>query len=347
MSETPLGETPPQPDADWTDKQLPPVKPPTAGLLMQLFFVPMIIVSIIVAVWLMFGWLAESGTRPAQLAANISKLNKGSWQDAHRLSNMLRDPRETELRQNKELITRLSGILVNLLEADAETEPEKRKLMIWLCRALGEFDIDNGLSTLIAATESDDLDVRRAAIQSIGVFADGFDADVSLRHPELLPRLEETAFEYGTQSEEEIPYGMVRSSTAFTLGIIGVEQSLNTLERMLADSHPDVRYNAACGLARNGDSRSIPRIKEMLQLDNEEALRFEQDEAGNIPESNKKWKQYVVIKNGLEAVTQLYEKQKLLTPDSELLQQLRELEASNELHGEVAIKLSETIRTLQ
>ena len=59
---------------------------------MQLFFVPMIIVSIIVAVWLMFGWLAQSGRNPEQLAANLKQLNKGSWQDAHSLSNMLRDP---------------------------------------------------------------------------------------------------------------------------------------------------------------------------------------------------------------------------------------------------------------
>jgi hypothetical protein len=66
-------------DANWTEKQLPPVKPPTTGLLMQLFFVPMIIVSIIVAVWLMFGWLAQSGTNPEKLASNLKQLNKGSW----------------------------------------------------------------------------------------------------------------------------------------------------------------------------------------------------------------------------------------------------------------------------
>ena len=57
MLEEPHAESPPTADhgdiaslahAEWTERQLPPVKPPTAGLLVQLFFVPMIIVGIIV-----------------------------------------------------------------------------------------------------------------------------------------------------------------------------------------------------------------------------------------------------------------------------------------------------------
>ena len=41
------------------DDNLPPVSPPTAGFLMQLFIVPMVIVVIIVMVCLMFNWLAH------------------------------------------------------------------------------------------------------------------------------------------------------------------------------------------------------------------------------------------------------------------------------------------------
>ncbi len=51
----------------WPDQQLPPVKPPSPAFLMQLFFIPLIIVTIIVMVWLMFSWLAHMGTKPEQL----------------------------------------------------------------------------------------------------------------------------------------------------------------------------------------------------------------------------------------------------------------------------------------
>ena len=76
----------------------------------------MIIVTVIVMVWIMFGWLAQSSTNPKQLSENLRKLNKGSWQDAHSLSNLLRDPREGQLRQDSELAGSLSDTLKTLLD---------------------------------------------------------------------------------------------------------------------------------------------------------------------------------------------------------------------------------------
>ena len=43
---------------------LPPVEPPSAGFLVQLFLVPALIVGIIVCVWLAFHWLAQLGNDP-------------------------------------------------------------------------------------------------------------------------------------------------------------------------------------------------------------------------------------------------------------------------------------------
>ncbi|MGC4002477.1 MAG: hypothetical protein QM811_04775 [Pirellulales bacterium] len=48
------------------DKNLPPVEAPTVGFLMKLFFIPGIIVSVIVGVWMLFTWLAHMGSDPQQ-----------------------------------------------------------------------------------------------------------------------------------------------------------------------------------------------------------------------------------------------------------------------------------------
>jgi hypothetical protein len=43
---------------------LPPVEPPSAGFILQLFVIPGVIVTIIVLVWLLFNWLAQMGNDP-------------------------------------------------------------------------------------------------------------------------------------------------------------------------------------------------------------------------------------------------------------------------------------------
>ena len=55
------------------EDNLPPVQPPSAGFLMQLFVIPMVIVVVIVMVSLMFNWLAHMGTRPEQLVQELGR----------------------------------------------------------------------------------------------------------------------------------------------------------------------------------------------------------------------------------------------------------------------------------
>lgn len=316
------------PSADWTEKQLPPVTPPTTGLLMQLFFVPMIIVSIIVAVWLLFGWLAQSGRNPEQLAANLKQLNKGSWQDAHYLSNLLRDPREKELRKNEELAASLAETLNGLLTVDLQLDDDRQKLALWLCRALGEFEIDAGLPTLLTALENPDFEVRCAAAEGISILAGGLGAGIRDSHPDLVSQLTGPAMERAesAEREQEIAYGELRSSVAFALGIIGGTEACNTLAVMLSDPYPGARYNAATGLARNGDVRAVPRLCEMLSLDNEEAIRYEA-----LSGTLRAWKQHLVIVNGLRGVHTLYTENADAPIDERVREAVDVLEASDQL----------------
>jgi len=57
---------------------LPPIEPPTGGFIMQLFLIPLMIVSIVGMVVLLFNWLAHMGSDPQKLVENIGRLDNGS-----------------------------------------------------------------------------------------------------------------------------------------------------------------------------------------------------------------------------------------------------------------------------
>ena len=42
-------------------KSLPPVSPPTGTFILQLFLIPLMIVTIVVVLWLLFSWVAHMG----------------------------------------------------------------------------------------------------------------------------------------------------------------------------------------------------------------------------------------------------------------------------------------------
>ena len=74
------------------DDSLPPVEPPSAAFLVQLFLVPALIVGIIVFVWLAFHWLAQLGNDPEGYVRALKRPSEGRWQAALNLANDLRGP---------------------------------------------------------------------------------------------------------------------------------------------------------------------------------------------------------------------------------------------------------------
>ena len=318
MSADPNSPPPPSESTDWTEQQLPPVKPPTTGFLMQLFFVPMIIVSIIVAVWIMFGWLAQSGTNPKQLSENLRRLNKGSWQDAHSLSNLLRDPREKELRQDTELAASLSETLSSLIEdPNLAVSPERQELAMFLCHALGEFEVIDGLPTLQTAVDSDVFKIRKAAVEGITKLSAKLDGKLDDSRAGLVAALREPAMERAPSAErqDELMYGEMRSAVAYCLGVVGGDDAKDTLALMLGDPYPEARYNAATGLARHGDLRAVERLLEMLQLNNEEATKYEDQKQNSLLQ----WKRNMVIANGVRGLSALYKVKQDATPTAEVI----------------------------
>jgi hypothetical protein len=303
------------------EDNLPPVQPPTAGFLMQLFIVPLVIVVVIVLVCLMFNWLAHLGTRPQDLVSDLAKLNAGSWQKALTIANLLTDRRQAELRRDPRIARQLADILDQQLDR-GDTSAERIKLRIYLCSALGVMEVDDGLAELIRAAgqerELAEIEVRKTAIESLARRADQ-SADRRRefqQHRELLSVLQRAARQSSDQPKRRELEEQLRLRAAYALGVIGGDSALDTLAQRLSDIEPTVRYNAATGLARHGDLRAVPRLIEMLEVSSSGKLAdpLLDDLAATT-----------IIQNALRAIVQLAE----ANPDANLDQLKQAIEILN------------------
>src|SRR5690606_17154106 len=129
-----------------------------------------------------------------------------------------------------------------------------------------------------------------------------------------------------------------RASAAFALGVLGGEEALNRLERMLSDSYANARYNAATGLARHGDARAESVLVEMLDLKNPESTREE------ASESARERKRLEVLSNGIYAAARLADKNNGADL-ARLRQALTDL-AQSDQHRSIRLKASEALHLL-
>lgn len=327
MSSSPSSSSPESP------RSLPPVQPPTAGFLVQLFLAPLLIVVVIVMVWLLFSWLAHMGTNPRDLVRDIGRMNNASWQRAYNLAEILRKPGNEALKQDKQLALELAETLDKLRagrperkrDAATETDEQRRehkdqlyenrvKLEMFLCHVLGEFSVTDGLPALINAAAPDDSNdpngfaVRSAAIQAIAVQASHVDPQVLQQNEALLKVLIETSKERGEGEFAREEYAKLRSAAAYALGMIGGHEAVDRLTQMLDDGDANTRFNAATGLARQGDIRALPVLEEMLDPTSDVALS---DPDATRPEdinTGRAWKRALVVSNGIRAAKLLVQK---------------------------------------
>ncbi len=243
--------------------ELPPVEPPNAGFLIQLFVVPGVIVVVVVLIWVLFNWLAQKGNDRDAFVRALQRNNEARWQAAFNLANALRAERGSSsptLINDPELAGQLAGILQKEIK-DGSLEENPISLRIYLSRALGEFTVPDGLPALIEAAttvrDEKESDVRRAALEGIALLADnvGPRSDAFAKNA----RLEEVLLDAAGDSDTR-----TRGVAAVTLGIVGTPAMLDKLEFLLSDANPDVRYNAALRLAQHGRTSEIPVLVEML-----------------------------------------------------------------------------------
>jgi HEAT repeat protein len=286
-----MSQNTPARDSLSADESLPPVEPPSAGFILQLFVVPAVMVIIIVAVWLMFNWLAHMGDNPRDYVDALRRGNVARWQAAVNLANALRRE-NSKLKTDTALADELSKLLDTELESTGDSPSDNDiRLQAYLCKALGEFNVPVGLPALLrASSPKSNLQVRRAAIESIALLASNAGRLQPLSDPQLDVVL--TA----ASSDED---SAIREAGAYSLGVLGGSDAIERLKVLVSDGAPNVRYNAATGLARWGDASAAPVLVEMLDPDEASGIASETDEAAQ------QFKRHSILINGLRATSQL------------------------------------------
>ena len=293
---------------------LPPVEAPTGTFILQLFLIPLIIVSVVVMLWLLFGWLAHmGGDSPQELIAGLKRGDETSWHSAYKLADLLRNPnpKYDALRRDPALAKRLADLLNAELNQPAKGTGDKARVMhrMYLCRALGAFDIPTGLPVLMRAAKEErdpvEVPVRLSALEGISSLADNCGPKEFQENRELMTLLIECSREPDdsgppvTTKEGDPttyrPHAEIRAVAAYTLGVIGGDEALARLKLQLNDAYSNARYNAATGLARHGDPACVRVLKEMLDPENERAA---QDESYA---DDKDRKRATVLLNGIRA----------------------------------------------
>ena len=241
------------------DDSLPPVEPPNAAFLVQLFLVPGVIVAIIVCVWLAFHWLAHLGSDPQAYVRTLRRDNEGRWQAALNLANDLRGPGGGVLKSDEPLATELGRILTEESTSGRSGE-QSQTLKLYLCRALGEFAIPAAAGPLVDRAQNlADPQTARAAVEAIAVLATNLvAADRSFSNP-----ADVTTAVVAASRSDDVP---LRSAAAFTLGVLGGDEAMERLVQLSGDDADDVRSNAALALARLGRVESYEALSDMLAL---------------------------------------------------------------------------------
>jgi hypothetical protein len=265
---------------------LPPVKPPSAGFIVQLFLIPALIVMAVVAVWALFGRLADSGTDWGQLVAELGSGNEHRrWRAAQELAQLIRnDQLQPPIdRQPLSANPQVCLALVKLLnESLGQTTTAQDDILHqeFLARCMGSLqDTSQTLPVLALAMQPErDVEVRKSALMAVttiagekfdkamGFAGDGSDADDNLqRKPLTEPCLADAAVLEQLRVAAQDSEPVVRHLAAYALANVSGPRSMEQLQVMLLDGDRRTRANAVMGLARNGVAAALPELQKLLQ----------------------------------------------------------------------------------
>ncbi len=249
-------------------EQLPPVQPPSAGFIMQLFLVPGVIVAAVVGVWALFGQISSSEQDWRQLVAELRSTNEHRrWRGANALAQVLRADADLgdkgqKLAGNEQIAKELTSLVEELLQ-QTTTDKELVTHQSFAVTALGWLDTEAVIfPTLIKAMQpGKEPKVRSDAIRAVAQVA-GRKAlkNEQVKDAEIINQLIET-------SRDENP--LLRQVVAFTLGLLPGDDVDQRLKVMCGDADSNCRTNAALALSRRGLTDGVPVLLDVLKKSTE------------------------------------------------------------------------------
>jgi HEAT repeat protein len=209
------------------------------ALAVQFFLIPLAVVAMTVIVYVGFRSLLADDRKPQDYLSEVR--NGGSdrrWPAAYELSRRMADPKVRADRA-------LGPELVKAFIAAKNDDPRVRQ---YLALAIGRLDPPlpaDAVKELTRTLDSPDGETRLDAIWALG--SSGDPAVVSTLQPLY-----------------DSPDKGIRKMVVYALGALPGDAQLVTLRAALADTEPDVRWNAAVALSRKGSHEGVPVLRQML-----------------------------------------------------------------------------------
>jgi len=228
------------------------------ALAVQFFLIPLIVVGVTVLAYLGFRSMLVDDRSPEDYLMEIRTGGANrQWPAAYELSRLMSDPKVRADRA-------LAPALVRAFEETRGGDPRVRR---YLALAIGRLEPPlppEAVPALVASldepatswqpdwfsrlngwTESDLNEARITTIWALGSSGD----------PAVVPRL---------QMLLESNDAGIRKMAVYALGALPGDAPLAALRKALGDEAPDVRWNAAIGLARHGNHEGVEVLRQML-----------------------------------------------------------------------------------
>lgn len=275
-------------------EELPPVQPPSAGFILQLFVVPGLIVVVVIGVWLLFGKLATSEQDWRGLVRELQQPNQHRrWRGALGLAQLLKADQDLKgegqrLASNQDLARTLGEALGQELKRGGQ-DADNLKYQSMLARTLGMFDLPDIVTPPLreAIQSGHDRDVRKDSLAAVAVLLGRLsEHGQPLHNDDLFADLVEV-------SADDDP--LIRQLGAFTLGLADADVAQRRLEVLLDDADTNTRINAAIGLARQKNLGGYRVLRDILK----------DGVAPPAGETSPRLEQYLAVRNCLKAIERL------------------------------------------
>jgi hypothetical protein len=208
---------------------------PAFQLIAGFFLIPGAVVTVGVLLFLLFGWLTgERRTAHDYLAEVKSGRVNRRFQAAFELSQML---------INDDGGTRDPSFAREVAEVFAHSQDQDPRIRRYLALALGRLGDPVALELLTAVLDDPDTETRIYAAWGLGTLGDA-------RAVPSLARIARNDADSG-----------VRKMAVHALGALPSPATTDVLRAALDDVEPDVRWNAALSLARQGNPSGAPILR--------------------------------------------------------------------------------------
>ena len=213
----------------------------TPALAVQFFLIPLAVVGMVVLVYGGFRMLLTNERTPEEFLSDVQTGGRERrWPAAYELSRLMSDPDVESQYPN------LGSAIVRAFENSEGDDPRVRR---YLALAVGRLSNPPADATrvLVEGLADPDTDTKISVIWALA----------SLGDPSVTDMI---ASMYGSEDPG------VRKMAVYALGGLGTED-LSVLRGALDDPIPDVQWNAAVALARQGGSDGITVLRRMLDRD--------------------------------------------------------------------------------